>query len=140
MREFAAKVKKSRNGALYFDIPGEIMKSMNIKPFMAGKMKIEDRMIRIYDFKKTKKIRINLEKKTIATLRRIMKLEGYGSLDETIANIIEKSYAKMRGVEIEHHTAYIYPEGFMSSRFELINDYEKAMKKGKSGKKKRIKN
>lgn len=140
MAEFLGTVKKSRHGVFYVDIPEQIMMSINLKPFMAGKMKIEEGTIRLYDFQKTRKIRVNLKEETLAILRRIMKFEGYGSLDETISNIVERHYAKMKGKRLEEHTVYIYPVGFLNSGFDLISDYEKAMRMMVKGKKKKIKN
>ena len=84
MAGFVAVVKKAKRGALYVDIPSEIIKKMNLKPFMAGKVKAKKNGILFSDFKKTVKIRLDLDKKTIEMAKGIMKEEGYGSLDETI--------------------------------------------------------
>ena len=140
MAEFIAKAKKSRHGTLYVDIPGEIMAAMGLRPFMAGRLKFENGIVRLYDFQKTKKIKINLEKAAIARLGRIMKLEGYGSLDETISNIVEKVFGSQEGKNAEGHIVYIYPAGFLNGKFDLINDYEKSMKRRRKSGKTGVKN
>ena len=83
MSGFVAVVKKAKGGALYADIPSEIIKKMNLKPFMVGKVSTRKKSIILSDFEKTVKIKLNLDKKTIYIAKRIMKEEGYGSLDET---------------------------------------------------------
>ena len=121
--EFVSIVKKSRNGAFYIGIPSEIIQKMNLAPFMAGKMKAEKNSIRIFGFEKTVKIKVNIDEKTIALAKKIMRMEGYGSLDETISNVVhefacENSKGKTKIV-------YIYPEEYLKSKHVLISDFEK---------------
>lgn len=136
MAQFSSVVKKSKRGTFYFDIPDQIMKSMELKPFMACKMKAEKKQITLFDFQKTVKIKIELNRKTIKILKEIMRLEGYGSLDETISNALEKWFDKIEGKKTETQTVYIYPESFLDSKYILIDDYEKAMNKVKKSRKK----
>ena len=138
MAEFYSTVKKSRNGALYVTIPDEIMQSHGLKPFMAGKMKFENRKMVLYDFQKTVKIKLDIDKETMAIARKIMRWEGYGSLDETIANAIRHFCEKIDGIKERIASVYIYPEGFLHSKFDLINDYEKSL--GKKRRRKKVKN
>lgn len=76
------------------DIPKEIMKSMHLKPFMAGKMQAEKEGIKLFGFEKTVKIKIDIDEKTLAVAKKIMRLEGHGSLDETILNVVHEFFEK----------------------------------------------
>ena len=63
MVAFVSVVKKTKQGAFYIGIPQEIMKKMNLKLFMACKIKTEKNRIKIFDFEKTVKIKIDINKK-----------------------------------------------------------------------------
>lgn len=126
MSEFTTIVEKTKQGIFYLNIPNPILKQMNLKPFMAGTMKAEKNGIKIFDFQKTKKIKIDISKKTLVMLKRIMRLEGFGSLDETISNIIHKFLGKEKTT-----TVYLYPLEFLHGKYWLIDDYEKHIKKSK---------
>lgn len=136
MSSFTATVKKTKKGVYYFDIPRQVMKMMKLKPFMACKMKAEKKKIILFDFQKTVKIKLDLDRKTINIAKMIMKKEGYGSLDETISNVIKEWFDKIEGKKTEATTVYIYPFGFLESKYILIGDYEKARKKVKKSVKK----
>ncbi|AJF60285.1 MAG: hypothetical protein QT03_C0001G0797 [archaeon GW2011_AR10] len=136
MTQFSSVVKKSKHRVFYFDIPSQIMNSMELKPFVACKMKAEKKQITLFDFQKTFKIKLDLDRKTINIAKIIMKEEGYGSLDETISNVIKWYFAKLKGKKIDYHTVYIYPEGFLDSKYILIDDYEKGMDKVKKSREK----
>ncbi|MCR4336061.1 MAG: hypothetical protein NUV57_06035 [archaeon] len=129
---FESTVKKSMNGALYFNIPKKIMNGMKLKPFIAGTIKSDKKGIRVSGFEKTVKIKLDLTKKDIAHAKQIMKEEGYGSIDETFCNIIHRFIEKKK---IRHskktHVVYVYPEGFLNSKFILINEYKKIQRKNK---------
>ena len=127
MAEFVSIVKKAACGALYVDIPSEIMKRMNLKPFMSGRMRAEKDCIKIFGFEKTVKIKIDISKKTLAMLKRIMKIEGYASLDETISNVIHEVFEKEKKDKTK--IVYLYPEDNLKSKFVLIDDFEKSFVK-----------
>ena len=134
MAGFISVVKKISNGVFYMDIPNEIMRKMNLKPFMSCKMTAEKDKITIFDFEKTVKIKVNLDKKTIAIAKKIMKIEGYASLDETISNIIWSFFSKNK---TKSQIVYIYPEKYLKSKCLLISDFEKKLKikgRGKNAK------
>ncbi len=132
MADFVSVVKKTRKGVFFIDIPEKIMKDLKLEPFMAGKIEADKKVIRLFGFKKTVKIKLDLSKKTLSDLKRIMKLEGYGSIDETFSNLVDKFVGKEKWLQ----TVYIYSEEFLKSKFILIDDYEKALHK-KAGKQKR---
>jgi hypothetical protein len=123
MAEFISIVKKAACGALYVDIPKEIMKSMKLKQFMAGRMRAEKAGIKIFGFEKTVKIKIDIDEKTLAIAKKIMLLEGYGSLDETISNVIHEVFEKEKKDKTK--IVYLYPEEYLKSKFLLIADFEK---------------
>lgn len=127
MKGFVSVVKKTKTGIFYIDLPKELMKEMNLKPFMAAEMKAEKGRIIILGFGKTVKIKIDLSKKTLAMLKKIMKEEGYASLDETISNIIRQFLDKNK--KEKTHNVYLYPEKFLQSNCILINDFEKNFRK-----------
>src|SRR3989344_5668437 len=131
MERFESTVMKTKRGAYYFDIPQKIMKEFNLRPFMAGRMRAGKKGLIISDFEKTVKIKADLKKKDIEMIRKIMKEEGYGSIDETISNVLHRIFEPKK----EDSVVYIYPEGFLNSKFTLINDYQKYVKKKKSGSK-----
>ena len=60
MTQFSSVVKKSKHRVFYFDIPSQIMNSMELKPFVACKMKAEKKQITLFDFQKTFKIKVEL--------------------------------------------------------------------------------
>jgi len=124
MRGFVTVVKKAKGGALYVDIPSEIIKKMNLKPFMCAKIKAHKKKIIISNFEKTVKIKVDLDKKTIDIAKRAMKEEGYGSLDETFCNIINWFITKKKA-----QIVYLYPEGHLEGGYVLIDDYEKSRKR-----------
>lgn len=95
---------------------------------MTAKMKAENGQIRIFDFQKTVKIKLDLDKKTIARVKKIMKMKGYGSIDETVCNVVDKAFARENKKEREMAIVYVYPTGFLESKFVLIDDYEKSFK------------
>lgn len=137
LTSFTSTVKKTKKGIYYFDIPNSVMEKMKLKPFMACKMRAEKKQIKIFGFEKTVKIKVDLSRKTIKILKEIMKLEGYGSLDETVSNLVKEHSAKLKREKTDYYTVYIYPKGFLDSKYILIDDYEKAMKKVKESGKKR---
>jgi predicted aspartyl protease len=125
-------VKKTKRGAFYLNLDKEIMEKMNLRPFMAAKMKAENGCITISDFEKTVKMKIDISKKTLVLLKKAMKEEGFGSLDETISNLINWYSVKLTGKTTDYHITYLYPEGFLHSKYDSIDDYEKALKNHKT--------
>jgi hypothetical protein len=123
MNQFISIVKKNKNN-LYIDIPKKIIKKMKLKPFMSAKIKATKKQIKIHDFKKTAKIKLNLDENTIKLAKKIMKIEGYGSLDETICNTITEFITKKKETQI----VYLYPKEFLQGNFNLIDEYEKIVK------------
>ena len=132
MAAFLAIVKKTKRGVFYLDIPAEIMEKMKLKPFMAAKMRAENGRITISDFEKTVKMKIDISSKTRSLLKKAMKEGGFGSLDETISNLINWYSAKLTGKIVGYSTTYLYPEGFLRSKYDLIDYYEKAVKNHKT--------
>lgn len=124
VKEFFSVVKKAKIGVLYINIPTQIMEEMNLKPFMCAKMKVKNGGITILNFQKTVKIKLEISKKTLADLKHIMKREGYASLDETVSNVVHRFFARD-----ETHIVYLYPEEYLQKGFELVDDYEKSLKK-----------
>jgi hypothetical protein len=123
MNQFISIVKKNKNN-LYIDIPKKIIKKMKLKPFMSAKIKATKKQIKIHDFKKTAKIKLNLDENTIKLAKKIMKIESYTSLDETICNTITEFITKKKETQI----VYLYPKEFLQGNFNLIDEYEKIVK------------
>lgn len=123
MRSFISVVKKTKKEAFYITIPREIIKKLKLKPFMAGKIQAEKNSIKIFDFERTVKTKMDMQEKTLALLKKIMKIEGYASLDETISNAIHEFFEKNN--QNRTHVVYIYPEEFLKSKCILIDEFEK---------------
>ena len=126
MRGFVVVAKRAKGGQLYVDIPTELIKKMNLKPFMAGKISVKNNSIVLSDFQKTVKIKVDLDKKTIEMAKQVMKEEGYGSLDETISNIVSWFATKRKA-----HVVYFYPEQYLRKGYFLIDDFENWLKNEK---------
>jgi hypothetical protein len=124
MDEIIDKLKCSKESACYFTIPKKIMREMKIKPFMTAHMKAKKDKIIIEKFSKTVEIKIELDKQTIKIIKKIMKLEGYASMDETICNAIHNLIKKNPKEKI----IFIYPEDYFEKKYSLIDDYKKAKK------------
>ncbi len=120
MEKFVSRIMKNRRGVYYFTIPDKIMGKMKLKPFMAGEMKAAKGKITLSGFEKTVKIKIDLEEKTLSLLKKLMREEGYASLDETISNVVRRFFTKK-----ETHIVYIYPGEYLKGNYTLIDDYEK---------------
>ncbi len=100
-------------------------------PFMIGHMSITGKKeITLSHFEKPVDVKMDLDKKTLLLLREVMKKEGYGSIDETISNVIHKVWCKKTNSKDNYHIAYIYPEGFLESGIDLIHDYKKRTQHG----------
>jgi len=127
MTEFTSVVKKTKKGFFYITIPDRISKKIGIKLFMACKMKAEKNCIKIFGFQKTVKIKIEIDKKALKIAEKIMKIEGYGSLDETISNAIYEFIKKNKKDKI--HVVYIYPEELIKSNCILIDEFKNGGKK-----------
>lgn len=127
MTEFTSVVKKTKKGVFYITIPDRISKKIGIKLFMACKMKAGKNCIKIFGFQKTVKIKIEIDKKTLKIAEKIMKIEGYGSLDETISNAIYEFIEKNKKDKIR--VVYIYPEEFIKINCILIDEFEKRREK-----------
>jgi len=121
--EIVSVVKENSNGALYFGVPNKISKELNLEPFMAGRIEAKKGGVKFFGFGKTVKLKINIGNKTILIAKKIMKHEGFGSLDETISNVLEAFFDKNRKGKTA--IAYVYPEGFLQGKYWLIDDYEK---------------
>src|SRR3989344_8962526 len=110
MEKFVSRIMKNRRGVYYFTIPDKIM----------GEMKDAKGKITLSGFEKTVKIKIDLEEKTLSLLKKLMREEGYASLDETISNVVRRFFTKK-----ETHIVYIYPGEYLKGNYTLIDDYEK---------------
>lgn len=120
MAGFVSRIGKTKNGSLYIDISAEIIKKMNLLPFMAGRIKAGKKSIILSDFEKTVKIKLDLDKKTIDIAKKIMNEEGYSSLDETFSNVIQWFITKKKS-----QVVYLYPKDYLKRGYTLIEDYEK---------------
>lgn len=125
MAGFVSRIGKTKNGSLYIDISAEIIKKMNLLPFMAGRIKAGKKSIILSDFEKTVKIKLDLDKKTIDIAKKIMNEEGYSSLDETFSNVIQWFITKKKS-----QVVYLYPKDYLKRGYTLIEDYEKRQLKG----------
>ncbi len=118
------------NGKYFIPISKTVAKEFDLVPFMAGRLQSKgNKEFILSDFKPLVKLKVDLDEKTLLTAREIMRMEGYGSLDETFSNVIHQFWVKKMGVKEDHHIVYIYPKGFLQSKMELIDEYEKVMKK-----------
>jgi hypothetical protein len=118
------------HGKYFLPISKSVSKEFNLIPFMAGKLEATGKkQLVLSDFQPLVKLKLDLDEKTLSTAREIMQIEGYGSLDETFSAVIHRFWVKKMNLKEEHHIVYLYPEGFLQSKMELIDDYEKMMKK-----------
>lgn len=127
------------NGKYFVPISKSVANEFNLRPFMAGKLKPKgNKEFILSDFTPLVKLKVDLDQKTLSTAREIMKMEGYGSLDETFSNVIHKFWVNKKGLKEDDYIVYLYPEGFLQSGIDLIDDYEKRLEKGgkKNGKEK----
>jgi len=92
-------------------------------------MKADRGGIKIFGFEKTVKIKIDIDEETLAMAKKIMLLEGYGSLDETISNVAHEFFEKEKKDKTK--IVYLYPEGYLQGKYWLIDEYEKEVKKCK---------
>ena len=99
------------------------MGECNLKPIMCAKIIPKKDGFVLENFCKTIKIKVDLKKKDLEVVRAIMRREGYASIDETMSNVIS-SFAG-----IKEQSVYVYPAGFIESGYDLIEDYEKAIKR-----------
>ena len=107
-------------GRTYFVLPKHIREKHKLEPIMVGKMSYENNQIIMRDFGKTVEMKLDLEEETLMLVRKFMAEEGYGSIDETICNVVNRAF-----VNSKEHIVYLYPEGFFESKCDLIGDYEK---------------
>jgi hypothetical protein len=107
----------------YISIPSKIMNECNLKPIMSARIVPKKDGFVLENFCKTVKIKVDLKKKDLEMVRAIMRREGYASIDETINNVIG-SFAGIKAQSV-----YIYPQGFIESGYDLIEDYERALKR-----------
>ncbi|MDP2666817.1 MAG: hypothetical protein Q8P05_04960 [Candidatus Diapherotrites archaeon] len=117
---------KEQNEKTFFTLPSQVMKSCNIKPFMCAEMSLKDKRIILSSFEKLVDLKVNLKTKTLEILQEYRRRNGYASLDEAITNFIGEHWSKKKT-----KTVYIYPEGFIESGYERIEQYRKEQDKGK---------
>jgi len=117
-------VKKKQNaGGLFIGLPKEVIEKKGLAPFMVAKFDSEKMCLQ--NIEKTVKIKINLNKKTIEFFKKYKELCGYSSLDEAVSNAVSRYFGD------KEETVYFYPKQFLLQGFEVIEDYEKTIKKGK---------
>ena len=110
---------------LFITLPKKIMALYKLKPVMCAKIIPVKEGFVLKDFSKIVKIRVDLKKIDLKMIRVLMQKEGYGSIDETMNNVVSSF------VGIKEQSVYIYPKGFIQSGCELIEEYEKLKKERK---------
>ena len=114
-------VEKQNVGSLFIGLPKELVEKNKLAPFMCGQL--DSNEMRFKKFEKTVKIKVKLRKETLEFFLKYKKLCGYQSIDETVSNAVSKYFGD------KEETLYFYPKDFLAKGFELIEDYEKALKK-----------
>lgn len=123
-KRIEVKIEEPRKGMLVLPLPAGAMKKLKLEPFMAADWEIKKKSVKL-TFSKTVKMKIDISKKTLKLLKRIMMEEGHGSIDEVVSNAILE-YLKKLGFKTKTDAiTFLYPMDYFKKKYWLIEEYEK---------------
>ncbi|MFH1234008.1 MAG: hypothetical protein V1493_00130 [Candidatus Diapherotrites archaeon] len=123
-KQFIAEIKEPLEGLLVLPLPRKIMEELRLKPFMAADWQIQTGRAKLA-FSKTTKIKLDIDKKTIRSIKQMMAKEGFGSMDEAVSNIVLEYLEKLGFKTKTDAITFIYPIDYFRKKHWLIEKYEK---------------